>query len=325
MKKIFLLLCLSLLTVVSSQAKKIYADLSQDQTIGNGTWVAEDHTFSWTASNNARLVLKGLEGDLSDCTSLVLETSDYTDSWRVDFVCADDAKTTITASNANGCKFYSAGTKTIDLQKAFGDKASLLSQVKEVRVNTNSGAGSLKIAKAYLLQPMKALDFGANGVAELDFTDLSVSGASFDESTGVLTKEADKDGTLTVVLPAEGIDMSKVAKIEVAYEGDDLAEYLLMENTDGDRITKAYSSKYKLDFTTLQDKAAHVAKMQWNIKNNGSMTIKSIKFLTAETTGIKTAKVADTQPERIYNLSGVEVSNQYKGVVVVNGKKFVRR
>lgn len=262
---------------------------------------------------------------MSDCTSLVLETSDYTDSWRVDFICADDAKTTITASNANGCKFYSAGTKTIDLQKAFGDNASLLSQVKEVRVNTNSGAGSLKIAKAYLLQPMKSLDFGANGVAELDLTDLSVSGVNFDESTGVLTKEADKDGTLAVVLPTEGIDMSKVAKIEVAYEGDDLAEYLLMENAEGERITKAYSSKYKLDFTALQEKAAHVAKMQWNIKNNGSMTIKSIKFLTAEATGIKTVKVANSKPEHIHNLNGIEVSNQYKGVVVVNGKKFVRR
>lgn len=325
MKKIFLLLCLSILAVVTSQAKKIYADLSQDQTIGNGTWVAEDHTFSWTASNNARMVLKGLEGDLSDCTSLVLETSDYTDSWRVDFICSDESATTIAATNDNGCKFYSAGTKTIDLQKAFGDKASLLSQVKEVRVNTNSGAGSLKIAKVYLLQPMKALDFDANGVAELDYTNLSVSGANFDESTGVLTKDAEKDGTLSVVLPTEGIDMSKVAKIEVAYEGDDLAEYLLMEDAGGERITKAYTSKYKLDFTSMQEKAAHVAKMQWNIKGTGSMTIKSIKFLTAEATGIKTVKVVDSKPEYIYNLNGVEVSRQYKGVVVVNGKKYVRR
>lgn len=325
MKKIFLLLCLTLFAVVSTQAKKIYADLSQDQAIGNGTWVAEDNTFSWTASNNARMVLKGLEGDLTSCTSLVLETSDYTDSWRVDFVCSDENSTVITASNANGCKFYSAGTKTIDLLKAFGDKASLLSQIKEVRVNTNSGAGSLKIAAAYLVQPMTALDFGSTGVALLDLTDLVASGATYNDGTGVLSKDTEKDATLSVVLPTEGIDMTKVAKIEVEYEGDDLAEYLLMENAAGDRLAKAYTSKYKLDFTNAKANAAHVAKMQWNIKANGTMTIKTVKFYSVETTGIKPIGMTTKEQAHCYNLQGAEVSNQYKGIVIVNGKKYVRR
>lgn len=325
MKKMFLLLCLSLLTVVTLQAKKIYADLSQDQTIGKGTWVAAENTFSWTASSNARMVLNGFTGDLSGCTSLVLETSDYTASWRVDFVCSDESSTTIAATNDNGCKFYSAGTKTIDLKKAFGDKANLLSQIKEVRVNTNSASGSVKIAKAYLVQPMTSLDFGTNGVAELDFSDLAASGVNFDEATGVLTKKSDKSGTLSVALPTEGVDMSKVAKIEVEYEGDDLVDNLLVKDADGNKITQAYSSKYQLNFTSLQEKASHVATMQWTIKTNGSMTIKSIKFLTAEATGIETVKVADSRSGRMYNLNGVEVSKEYKGIVIVNGKKFVRR
>jgi len=99
----------------------------------------------------------------------------------------------------------------------------------------------------------------------------------------------------------------------------------LIKDADGNKITQAYSSKYKLDFTKLQEKASHVATMQWSVKTNGSMTIKSIKFLTAEATGIETVKVADSLPERMYNLNGVEASKQYKGIVIVNGKKFVRR
>lgn len=278
MKKTFLLLCLSLLTIVSSWAKKVYADLNQNQTIGNGTWVADSKTFSWTASNNARMVLQGLEGDLSEYAILVLETSDYTASWRVDFLCSDDAKTTITGSSSNGTAFYSAGTKSVDLQKVFADKLDLIKTVKEIRVNTNSASGSVKIDAAYLSQPMAALDFGKTGIAQLDFTDLVAKGVTFDENTGVVESTASGTGTLTVNLPADGIDMSGVNRIVVEYEGDDIANNLLITDKTYEKIGQFYSSKYNLAFNTYQGKAKNINQMVWTFNATGKMTIKAIKF-----------------------------------------------
>ncbi len=319
MRTKLLTLCLAALCVLGAQAKKVYADLSADQTIGKGTWTASTNTFSWTASTNARMLLTGLTGDLSEYTSLVLETSDYTATWRVDFIAGGE-----TISGVDGTKFYSAGTKTIDLQKTFSGKTDLLTSVTEVRVNANSNTGSIVINKAYLVKPMTSLEFNNEGVATVDFTDLVASGVTFDETTGQMTSTG--SGTLSLSLPATGVDMTKVTKIEVEYEGDDLAEYLLMENADGERLAKAYTSKYKLDFTSVQDKAAHVTKVLWNIKNNGTMTIKAIKFYTEKATGINSASITATRQEaRCYNLQGLEVSDQYKGIVVVDGKKYVRR
>ncbi len=271
MRKKLLTLCLAALCVLGAQAKKVYADLSADQTIGKGTWTASTNTFSWTASTNARMLLTGLTGDLSEYTSLVLETSDYTATWRVDFIAGGE-----TISGVDGTKFYSAGTKTIDLQKTFSGKTDLLKSVTEVRVNTNSNAGSIVINKAYLVKPMTSLEFNNEGVATVDFTDLVASGVTFDESTGQMTSTG--SGTLSLSLPATGVDMSNVARIMVEYDGDDITNYLVMSDASNEQVAKPYNSRYNLLFTDYQTKASNVAKMSWNISTSGTMTIKAIKF-----------------------------------------------
>lgn len=135
MKKLLLIIGLCVLCLSQVNAKNVYADLSEDQTIGNGIWTASTHTFEWTANTNARMILNGLSGDLSDCATLVLETSDYKNSFRVDFVAEDG---TITGSNATGTQFYSAGVKTIDLKKVFAEHLDWMGHVTEIRLNTGS-------------------------------------------------------------------------------------------------------------------------------------------------------------------------------------------
>ncbi len=321
MRKKFLTLCLAALCFLGAQAKKMYADLSADQTIGKGAWVASTNTFSWTASTNARMLLTGLTGDLSEYTSLVLETADYTATWRVDFIAGGE-----TISGVDGTKFYSAGTKTIDLQKTFSGKEDLLKDVTEVRVNTNSNAGSIVINKAYLVKPMTSIAFDNDGIATVDFTDLVASGLTFDETTGEVKSESASSSTLSLSLPATGLDMSKVARITMEYEGDDIVDNLLMNDAEGNKITQAYSSKYNLDYSKVANNTQPVAKMTWTIKKEGTMTIKAIKFYSEVASGINSASVTTTKQEsRCYNLQGVEVSDQYKGIVVVEGKKYIRR
>lgn len=320
MKKLLAIIGLCVLCLGCLNAKNVYADLSEDQTIGNGTWTASTHTFEWTASNNARMTLKGLLGDLSGCTFLVLETSDYTNSYRVDFVSEDG---TITATNAAGTKFYSAGVKTIDLKKVFADHPDWMIHVTEIRLNTNSSEGSIKLSSAYLVKPLTFLSFDAQGVAIIDFADLVSQGASFSETTGELTSE-DGKGSLSISLPTEGIDMTSVVTMLLEYEGDDIISNLEVANPDK-KIAGAYSSKYKLNMAQYAAETSHVNKFTWNISKVGKMTIKSIKFLNATATGIQNVNVANQREKTaLYNLSGMRVSHA-KGIVVSNGKKYIAK
>ena len=58
--------------------------------------------------------------------------------------------------------------------------------------------------------------------------------------------------------------------------------------------------------------------------NTNSCHIYSIK-VEAGSTGISTVKAQKTQNNVIYNLAGQKVDNSYKGVVIVNGKKFMQK
>lgn len=320
MKKLLAIIGLCVLCLGYVNAKNIYADLSEDQTIGNGTWTASTHTFEWTASTNARMILKGLSGDLSDCASLVLETSDFTNSFRVDFVAEDGS---ITGSTTTGTRFYSAGVKTIDLKKVFADHLDWMGHVTEIRLNTGSSEGSIKLSSAYLVKPLASLAFDAQGMATIDFADLLAQGASFSETTGELTSE-DGKGSLSISLPTDGIDMTNVVTMLLEYEGDDIISNLEVANPEK-KIVGAYSSKYKLNMAQYAAETSNVNKFTWNINKVGTMTIKSIKFLNAMATGILHVAVTNQQEKfALYNLSGMRVSHA-KGIVVSNGKKYIAK
>ena len=55
----------------------------------------------------------------------------------------------------------------------------------------------------------------------------------------------------------------------------------------------------------------------------GNILISSIEITPVETSGISTIAAENTSNSAIYNLAGQKVSNDFKGLVIKNGKKFV--
>ena len=54
--------------------------------------------------------------------------------------------------------------------------------------------------------------------------------------------------------------------------------------------------------------------------------LRSVTITTVSATGIKNVQTIEVNEKApIYNLAGQRVSKDYKGVVIQNGKKFVRK
>lgn len=143
-------------TVFAASARELHADFSVVNKAGNNaTWNAATRTFTWTAGNDARIpftdIVNASNGDLTLWKKLVLVTSGYTDSYRIDIVFTDN--NVLQGTKAWG-KFYSAGTKELVLSA--GLTAAQLAMVKEIRVNTNSGSGSIVIEDLYLVNDEQA-------------------------------------------------------------------------------------------------------------------------------------------------------------------------
>ena len=60
------------------------------------------------------------------------------------------------------------------------------------------------------------------------------------------------------------------------------------------------------------------------VYNTNGCHIYSIK-VEAGSTGISTVNAQKTQNNVIYNLAGQKVGNDYKGIVIMNGKKFMQK
>ncbi len=148
MKKIFTVLML-VASVFTVSARELHADLSKAEAKGSNveSWDAATGTFAWKAGNDARIVITDIvgDGDLSAWDTLVLVTEEYTDSYRIDIEFQDNS--TKTGTN-NWGKFYSAGTKKLPLDSL---TQAQITSVKNIRINTNSGAGSIVIKDLYLL------------------------------------------------------------------------------------------------------------------------------------------------------------------------------
>ena len=142
----FLLASALLMLSLGAWAAEKHADLSIATHGGsNGTWTPATNTYAWTAGNDSRVAITDIAGDLTEWTTLVVVTADYTDSYRVDWKFTDNSE--LQGTNAFG-KCYSAGTKEFTLTT--GLTAEQIATVKEIRINTNSGTGSIKIKDVYL-------------------------------------------------------------------------------------------------------------------------------------------------------------------------------
>lgn len=283
MKKILLLLtALFVMGGVEVSAKKYYADLSTASTTGNATWTKETNTFAWTASSYAFMVVPGgsFSGDLSEYTTIGLTVADIENGFRVDIL-------------ANGKTFTGKGITTngqivLNILEDFNlqwspDKITKedLKQVTAIRFNTNSENGKATVTKFYIAKPA-ALLFDDEGNAEFDLSDLvATGGLSFDEETGVLTNDG-TGGTLSINLPAEGIDFSNFTSLTVERSGEDLIANSEIKDETNNIENGFWGSKYGVNFTQGDamkfNKATNVNVINFIGKAEvGSMTISAIK------------------------------------------------
>lgn len=219
-------------------------------------------------------------GDLSEYTTIGLTVADIENGFRVDIL-------------ANGKTFTGKGITTngqivLNILEDFNlqwnpDKITKedLKQVTAIRFNTNSEKGKAAVTKFYIAKPA-ALLFDDEGNAEFDLSDLvTTGGLSFDEETGVLTNDG-TGGTLSINLPAEGIDFSNFTSLTVERSGEDLITNSVIKDETNNIENGFWGSKYGVNFTQGDamkfNKATNVNVINF-IGNTevGSMTISAIK------------------------------------------------
>ena len=295
MKKLLLSLLL-LVGAVSVHATKVYADLSNATAVGNSSW--DKVTFTWTAGSWAYLGVTDIAGNLSEYTSLVVETSDLTNlseaetvSFRVDFELTDGT----VIHHIDGAMFYSDGVKVINLAAALGEN---ISKVKTIRVNTNSPGGSVNINKMYLEKPL-SLNFNDAGEAFIDFTDFAFDdNLVVDEVAKTITSEG--QGSFWIDIPAEGLDLTSVTNISLNREGDDIVQTLTLEDAENGVLDVFYSSKYYVDFTrikagtesTYAELSGQVIRIQWNCAAAGTMTLTGLTLRANAVVGSTAGEVS---------------------------------
>lgn len=292
LRRILMMMVLALGVGTVANATKIYADLSAARAEGSAaTWDGETQTFTWTAGTDARLILSGLSGDLSDCTALVLETENLVNNsgsedtpagYRVDLVVDG---TPLQGYNY-GMAWTEAGTFTIDLQSKFSKEQ--LSQVTDIRINTNSPSGSVVVKSAYLVKPFN-LTFDESGKAYILPSDMAelVDGVTVDEETGEIVMSGE---SASITLSLGDVDFSNVTSFNIEHDitsegySDILNSTQLFSLTTGKSVHDWYTSKYGSDFTDDdRSKSEHISKIVLNFSNikdntplTGKMKISSI-------------------------------------------------
>ena len=293
LRRILMMMVLALGVGTVANATKIYADLSAARAEGAAaTWDAETQTFTWTAGYDARLILSGLSGDLSDCTALVLETENLVNNsgsedtpagYRVDLISGGEPL----VGHNFGMAWSETGTFTIDLQSKFSKEQ--LSQVTEIRINTNSPSGSVVVKSVCLVKPF-SLTFDESGKAYILPSDMAelVEGVTVDEQTGEITKT--EAGAASITLSLGDVDFSNVTAISLDYDNTSDGYSDILSNTqvngvnasgENEQVNAWYSSKYNVSYTEeyrAKEASKHVSsiKLHFEAAKTGKMKISSI-------------------------------------------------
>ena len=74
-----------------------------------------------------------------------------------------------------------------------------------------------------------------------------------------------------------------------------------------------------------QNLAAGQQILRFTISSAANCNIDKVKFICTLNTGIKTIETLQPQRVETYNLKGQKVDANYKGIIVRNGRKVLRR
>lgn len=153
------------------------------------------------------------------------------------------------------------------------------------------------------------------------------------EPTGCVYKfETTKAGTLTV-----GVQLSPEKGLHVlnsSFEDIDLASYNLPASKDAAESQKLTTND-KGEAIIPTDGAKSNGTITFNVESNGTYYVLAagtklgffgFTYTVGTPTGISTiSSVASAKSTATYNLAGQQVSDSYKGIVIQNGKKFLKK
>ena len=156
-----------------------------------------------------------------------------------------------------------------------------------------------------------------------------------DNSTVTVTFN-ESNGEVKATVNGESPVVTHTYSVIGTFKGDNWAiDYDMEKGTDGlykVEIKDVDAGRYEFKVRADHD---------WNInypsdnvivaveQNGSTVTVtfneedKAVKYIVTAPTGISTAKVVDLNNAQRYNTAGQKVSKDYKGIVIVNGKKFV--
>jgi hypothetical protein len=159
--------------------------------------------------------------------------------------------------------------------------------------------------QAYLMMSGDIITFQ---VAEGDSVDVVVTCSKYSCKTITLTdEEVDAEGSKVANDRKCFINVDGTNYSAVDAEGNEAAD--LKRNPDANIV------KFGLGAGT------HTFK---KYSGTGNILVSSIEINPVATEGIATVKTAEAADKALYNLAGQKVNNNYKGVVIMNGKKVLK-
>lgn len=315
MKKFLLLFALAL-TVASANAQdKLYATFGPLPGGAN----ASLGLYIWTATNNNLLPVFTFEnGELANYTTLKFTLSKL-DGGMVRMGYYVDGNFT-----EFGSGFGSSGDKTVDLTALGIDLAT----VTKIAFGGRTATGSVNIdpAKVYLENAdgdkLNATFGSLPGGANATYYDYTWTATTnnlwplFTFDNGELADYATLKFTLSNKTEDSGM-------LRIGYYIDGTFEQFV--NTDGNKGFGSNGEK-TIDLTTQGIDLSQVTKIAFGgSTGTGSVNIRNVYVEKSPSTGIHEVGQDNGDAQPAYNLGGQRVSNAYRGLVIMNGRKYVVR
>ena len=330
MKKLFTLVC--------GLAMALCANAYESVSTAFGAWnekcVVDGNTLTFSAAwTGAGVGFTTGDEDAKQCTDM----SDYDYLWLTfsETTCDFVLNTQYTTSYGQDVKIECvAGTLCagVKLNEDYSDQfAQYYIQSKAV--------GKIVVTGAYVGTEKEYKEFlDANKVQK---SDVSLTGWGKWDSAIEITEES--DGTMTVVYPDawKGDSMWFGAKdcsefdycvLELVEPVTDFRTQLWLqyhESKDGSSNVDAYiepgETSVKLE---LDERKNSIDQIAIQTSSAGTIKVKAVYFCTKDyvPTGISNVATAESaKTAKAYNLAGMQVDDNYKGIVIQNGKKFVRK
>lgn len=317
--------------VITAGAVTVNADLTVPAITGGATWA--DNTVTWSSSSDA---ITFAVSDVSDYETVSVSVTARDDSFRIFLVDADgNTVYGFGASQAgeNGSPYGSAGTKTQSLTDIAG-KCDL-GRVTGIAVKPAQGAGSGKYVT------ISAITLANSRLASVVYADFGTPQANAAYSAPTYTWTASTNCTMPMFAFAEGT-LSAYKELSLTTSnlrvpGDvstTSAKYRVLFMAGSESVqTKYFSSEGEktiviADLGLTAEQIASITEIRFaGACASGSVDIQASDVrLSMSSTGIS-AVYKDTAHggAAAYNLAGQRVKPDAKGIVIVNGRKYINR